>query len=94
MGDEGDVLGREAHLSRLGEIAWAMADAGIVLVAALSDVGRFDLARLRALAMPHELFIVDQGSDTGADLQLPADLPASGAVNEVLRALTEASVLR
>ena len=47
LGDDKDVLGREAQLGRLGEIAWAMTDAGIVLVAALGDVDRFDLDRLR-----------------------------------------------
>ncbi len=72
LGDDKDVLGRDAHLARLGEIAWAMTDAGIVLVAALGDMDRFDLDRLRRLAAPHDVYVVsiEAGADLGADLEL------------------------
>ena len=78
LGDDKDVLGREAHLARVGEIAWAMTDAGIVLVVALGDVDRFDLDRLRRLAAPHEVYVVglDAGGELGADLEL---VPGSDA---------------
>ena len=52
LGDDKDVLAREEHLGRLGEIAWSMTDAGIIFVASLGDVDRFDLDRLRRLAGP------------------------------------------
>ena len=96
LGEDKDVLGREAQLGRLGEIAWAMADAGIVLVAALGDMDRFDLDRLRALAAPHEVFVIGRGDggDLGADLDLPASLATEEAAEEALRALTAAGVLR
>jgi len=95
LGDDKDVLGREAHLARLGEIAWAMTDAGIVLVAALGDVDRFDLDRLRTLAAPHEVFVVgmEAGGDLGADLDLPPAATADEAAEEALRALAAAGVL-
>jgi bifunctional enzyme CysN/CysC len=99
LGGDKDVLEREAHLSRLGEIAWAMTDAGVVLVAALGDVDRFDLQRLRALAAPHEVVVVatgdegDTGADLGADIALPASLGTEEAAAEALRALTAAGVL-
>ncbi len=95
LGGEKDVLGREAHLARIGEIAWAMTDAGIVLVAALGDMDRFDLERLRTLAAPHEVFVVGRGDggDLGADLDLPPELGIDEAADEALRALTTAGVL-
>jgi bifunctional enzyme CysN/CysC len=95
LGDDKDVLGREAHLARLGEIAWAMTDAGIVLLAALGDVDRFDLDRLRTLAAPHEVFVVgmEAGDDLGADLDLPKAAGADEAAEEALRALVAAGVL-
>ncbi len=95
LGDDKDVLGREAHLARLGEIAWAMTDAGIVLVAALGDVDRFDLDRLRTLAAPHEVFVIgmEAGGDLGADLDLPPAATADAAAEEALRALAAAGVL-
>ena len=95
LGEDKDVLGREAQIGRLGEIAWAMTDAGIVLVAALGDMDRFDLDRLRALAAPHEVFVIGRGDggDLGADLDLPTSLATDEAAEEALRALTAAGVL-
>jgi hypothetical protein len=95
LGEDKDVLGREAQIGRLGEIAWAMTDAGIVLVAALGDMDRFDLDRLRTLAAPHEVFVIGRGDggDLGADLDLPASLATDEAAEEALRALTAAGVL-
>jgi bifunctional enzyme CysN/CysC len=95
LGDPKDVLDREAHLGRVGEIAWAMTDAGIVLVAALGDVDRFDLDRLRRLAAPHEVFVVgvDAGAEVGADLELSPAATADEAAEEALHALAAAGVL-
>ena len=95
LGDDKDVLGREAHLARVGEIAWAMTDAGIVLVVSLGDVDRFDLDRLRRLAVPHEVYVVglDAGGEFGADLELTPAATADEAAEAALRALTAAGVL-
>jgi bifunctional enzyme CysN/CysC len=95
LGDDKDVLARESQLARLGEIAWAMTDAGVILVASLGDVDRFDLDRLRALAAPHEVVVVGRGDggDMGADFDLPPDLAPEEAAEEALRALTAAGVL-
>ena len=95
LGDDKDVLGREAHLRRLGEIAWAMTDAGVVLVAALGDVDRFDLAELRAIAEPHDMYVVGLGDagDLGADLELPASATPGEAADQVMRALAAAVVV-
>ena len=95
LGEEKDVLGREAHLRRLGEIAWAMTDAGVVLVAALGDVDRFDLGHLRALAAPHEMFVIGAGEavELEADLELPSSLGADEAAEQALRALAAAGIV-
>lgn len=104
LGDDKDVLAREDHLGRLGEIAWSMTEAGIIFVASLGDVDRFDLDRLRRLAVPHPVVVVDMdaGGDLGADLELTpapgaaaADVAAAsdGAAEEAIRALTAAGVL-
>jgi bifunctional enzyme CysN/CysC len=93
LGDEKDVLAREDHLGRLGEIAWAMTDAGCIFVASLGDVDRFDLERLRRLAVPHQVCVVDMdaGGDLGADLTLSTATGADDA-EEALRALAAAGV--
>jgi bifunctional enzyme CysN/CysC len=95
LGDDKDVLARESHLRRLGELAWAMTDAGVVLVAALGDVDRFDLQHLRALAAPHEMFVIGLGdaTDLGAGLELPASLAPDEAAEQALRALAAAGLV-
>lgn len=96
LGDDKDVLAREGHLGRLGEIAWAMTDAGIIFVASLGDVDRFDLDRLRRLAVPHQVYVVDMDAqgDLGADLEIPpAAVTGDGAAEEALRALAAAGAL-
>jgi len=95
FGDDKDVLGRDAQLARLGEIAWAMTDAGVVLVAALGDVDRFDLERLRTLAAPHEVIVVstESGRELGDNVRLAPATSAAAAAEEALRALAAAGVL-
>jgi bifunctional enzyme CysN/CysC len=94
LGDDKDVLAREDHLGRLGEIAWSMTDAGIIFVASLGDVDRFDLDRLRRLAAPHQVCVIDMdsGGDLGADIELTGATDDEAA-EEALRALTAARVL-
>ncbi len=95
LGDDKDILGREAQLARVGEIAWAMTDAGIVLVASLGDVDRFDLDRLRRLAAPHDVYVVglDAGEELGADLEVAPGTTAAEAAEQALRALAAADIL-
>jgi len=94
LGDDKDILAREEHLGRLGEIAWSMTDAGIIFVASLGDVDRFDLDRLRRLTAPHQVCVVDMdaGGDLGADVELAA-ADTDGAAEEALSALTAAGVI-
>ena len=78
LGDAKDVLGREAHLGRVGEIAWAMTDAGIVLVAAL---GRRRPLRPRPAATPGRAArgvswsASTPADEIGADLELRRPRP-------------------
>jgi hypothetical protein len=64
-------------------------------VAALGDMDRFDLDRLRTLAAPHDVFVIGRGDggDLGADLDLPTSLATDEAAEEALRALTAAGML-
>jgi bifunctional enzyme CysN/CysC len=96
LGGDREVLDREARLGNLGEIAWAMADAGVVLVTAVGDLDRFDLDRLRALSVPYEPFVVGAGAgapDLGADLELASSVSVDEAARQVLCALADVGVL-
>jgi bifunctional enzyme CysN/CysC len=91
-----DVLERDTRLSHLGDVAKAMADAGVVVVTALDDADRFDLERLSALAAPHELFVVASGEssgDVGADVLLGDGPLSEEAVRHVLSSLGAVGVL-
>lgn len=95
MVSERDVLARDAGLVHLGEIAWAMADAGVVFVAAIAGADRFDIERIRRLSEPHGLLVVDLCSDDpcGAELALDCDTSDERALEAILRALTSVGVL-
>lgn len=89
-----DVIARDELLVHVGRIAWAMADAGVVLVTALGDVDRFDLKRLRRMSAPHELFVIGLGEESsdGADHVTLATSDIA-AVNDVVRVLASVGVL-
>lgn len=93
--DERDVLARDRVLAHVGEVAWALADAGVVFVGALSGIDRFDVGRLRALNAPHELLVVDLSSDDGGDAELSfgADAQLAAIINATLAKLTAVGVL-
>lgn len=96
LGSEREVLDRDARLGHLGEIAWAMADAGVVMVTVVGDIDRFELDRLRELSAPHDLFVVGRGvaaSDLDADLELDVSTGADAATAQVLRGLVGAGIL-
>ena len=70
----GDALGRGAlehveDLHRLGESMKLMTDAGLIVVTAIADVDGYDLATLRVLNAPNELFVVDIGSVVSGDFE-------------------------
>ncbi len=96
VGEERQVLDRDARLSNLGEIAWGMADAGVVLVTPVGDLDRFEIGQMRSLAAPHQLLVVGIGRgapDLDADLEIASVTDPDEAVQAVLRALTAAGVL-
>lgn len=95
-GDIADVLERDSRVGYVGDVAKAMADAGVVAVTSLRDIDRFDLQRLRALSAPHDLFVVGIGEaaeDLAADVALAEDCGTEAAVATVIRALGAAGVL-
>lgn len=91
-----DVLARDSRLLHVGEIAQAMADAGVVFVTSLGDADRFDVERLRKLAAPHQLFVVTVGEsadDVDPDVVLSSDLNTQSATNMVLSKLGSMGVV-
>lgn len=95
-GATADVLERDQRLSHLGDIAKAMADAGVVVVTALPDADRYELDRLRAITAPHELYVVAGGEaaqDLDADHVLAEHTELGQAVDSVVSAMAAVGVL-
>lgn len=91
----GDVVEREAHLRRLGELSRVMTDAGLIFVTALDGIDTEDLERLRALNAPSTLLLVstgEEGVDLDADITLADGADPEQAVRAVLRGLADAGV--
>ncbi len=95
IGSERDVLARDKALAHLGEVAWAMADAGVVFVGAIAGADRFDVERLRAVSAPLELLVVNlsSGDECSAELPLPCDASDDSVLSATLGMLTSVGVL-
>lgn len=91
----GDVIERDEHLRRLGELSRVMTDAGMIFVTALDGIDAEDLERLRVLNAPSTLLVVstaDGGDALDADVVLSAGTDLGTAVVAVLRGLAAAGV--
>jgi bifunctional enzyme CysN/CysC len=68
-----DFAGWDEHIRRLGELARIITDSGLIFITALPDADAADIATLKALNTPNEIFVVDTGDTIPeADLRLAA----------------------
>jgi bifunctional enzyme CysN/CysC len=88
---------RDEYLRRLGEIAHLFTDAGLILLAAVSDLDDQELEMLDALNRPGDLLVVNIGPSRFArrtpDLQFDARPANDQAVQAVQQLLVERSYL-
>ncbi len=96
-GAEDEVLAREKHLHRLGELARVVTDAGLLFITALHDLDEHDLRRLKLLNAPNELFVVGVGEYSLGDfvpqVSLPSKPKTGKSIDEIARALISSGVL-
>ncbi|MCL5887730.1 MAG: GTP-binding protein [Actinobacteria bacterium] len=86
----GDVIEREEHLRRLGELSRLMTDAGTIFVTALDGMDAEDLERLRVLNAPSSLLVVStlpNADSLDADITLAPGADLGAAVTAILRGL-------
>jgi bifunctional enzyme CysN/CysC len=84
--------GREQHLQRLGELARVITDAGVLLITTVTDADDYDMARLRELNTPTDIFVIHMGEDNPfgsfkPDIHLPYRPEMDHAVNTIIDAL-------
>ena len=91
--DVGDMGDRDEHLRRLGETAHLFTDAGVILVATVTDLDDYELEMLRVLNKPGDIIVVAVGqtqfSSAAPDLVLESAEDVADAikcVRELLQA--------
>lgn len=92
----GTSLLRDRQVEILGELARIMTDAGLLFITILTDIDEFDLAKLRKLNEPNEVFVVSLGDPAlgGAviDLSLEPHPNDDEAIRKVVEGLTSKQV--
>lgn len=95
----GDVIERDEHLRRLGDLSRVMTDAGMIFVTALDGIDAEDLERLRVLNAPSTLLVVSTAAghdapefDIDSDIAIAAGTDLDTAVTVVIRGLADAGV--
>lgn len=81
------TLNRVQHIQQLGEMAHVMTDAGLIFIARVSDVDRYELDMLRTLNQPNRTVVVNIGEnpfDAGqVDLILDDTLTADESAEKI-----------
>ena len=89
FGTSDKTLNRVQHIQQLGEIAHVMADAGMILIASISDVDSYELRMLRDLTQPHQTIVVHVGENQFDDEQVDITLPESAATDDAAQTIAD-----
>ncbi|OGX37846.1 MAG: adenylyl-sulfate kinase [Omnitrophica WOR_2 bacterium RIFCSPHIGHO2_02_FULL_50_17] len=91
------TLGKIRHIQQLGEMAHVLTDAGLILIASISDVDDYELNVLKSLNRPNKTIVVNIGENRfgegEVDLSLPEDETRDSAVQKILDLLTKTVAL-
>ena len=88
---------RDEYIRRLGEISHLFTDAGLILIATISDIEEYELDALKTLNYPGDLLVVGINAQTlpesRMDLKLDAKIETEKAATRVADLLTERNYL-
>lgn len=97
LAPERETLARDSGLLYVGETARAMAEAGVVFVASVTGLDRFDVQRLRALSAPQHVLILDLSLYDAcldeAELSFSCETPVDEVLEETVKSLLAIGVL-
>jgi sulfate adenylyltransferase large subunit len=83
---------RDEYIRRLGEVSHLFTDAGLILIATISDLDDYELETINTLNQPSDFRIINVGpnrfSRTQVDLQLDTLTDPTDAVQEIKQLLT------
>ncbi len=91
------TIGKFEALTQLGELAHLMTDAGLILIASITDIDDYELKTLKALNYPNRTFVVNVGESglntANVDLGLVEQEDSDEAVKKIVALLVKAVVL-
>ena len=91
------TLDKFEHIQQLGELAHIMTDAGLILIASITDIDDFELSMLKSLNNPNKTLVVNVGenqfADSQVDLNLVGNEETSSAVKKIIDLLIKSVVL-
>ena len=91
------TLGKYDMLIQLGELAHLMTDAGLILIASITDIDDYELKMLKTLNLPNRTLVVNVGENNfnsmDVDLVLPENEDNETAVKSIVDLLVKAVVL-
>jgi len=77
------VLEKMRYIRQLGEMAHIMTDAGLILIASISNVDQYELEMLKSLNRPSKTVIVNVGENMlSGDKHLDVSLPVQGIAED------------
>jgi bifunctional enzyme CysN/CysC len=83
---------RDEYIRRLGEVSHLFTDAGLILIATISDLDDYELETINTLNQPSDFRIINVGpnrfSRTQVDLQIDTLTDPAAAVQEIKQLLT------
>ncbi|RPJ57819.1 MAG: adenylyl-sulfate kinase [Acidobacteria bacterium] len=88
---------REEGVRRMGELARILTDTGQILITALPDMDRHEMAQLRTLNAPNEILVVwvgdAVGNDCQPDVRLAVDAGRAEAVAHIMSHLRKEDII-
>jgi bifunctional enzyme CysN/CysC len=75
---------RAEHIRRLGEVAYLMLDAGMILIVTAVELTQDDLELLKTIVNPDKIEVIWRGDNKTTDIMTDLHLPANAAVDESL----------
>jgi len=80
---------RDEHIRRVGELAHAFTDAGLIFISTIPELDDYEAEMLSKLVSPHAMIIVNYGPNLfhkyPVDCLIPEDMALEGAINTVVK---------
>jgi sulfate adenylyltransferase large subunit len=92
-----NLIDRDEHIRRLGELSRILTDAGLILIAALPDISAYELDLLKVLNSPYELLVINSGESSldknAADVNLDSGDNLEDKLQSIIKLLSEKSII-